>query len=144
MDKVGDSVESSILYSNIKRFQQHCLEFFNEAYHAIDEYIWLPLLAKDEMQKDELYLATIDILSQFGMIDASSGKACVIKGTEFCRMFQFGDVLTVQKLHQLNPSVLRNMTHIGNKVSAQADLSQKGITTREATEVSSVVHRRKL
>ncbi len=120
MDKVGDSVDSSILYSNIKRFQQHCLEFFNEAYHVVDEYIWLPLLAKDEMQKDELFLATIDILSQFGMIDTSSGKACVIMGSDFRRMFQFGDVLTVQKLHQLNPSVLRNMTQIGNEVSAQA------------------------
>jgi len=33
---------------------------------------------------------------------------------------------------------------LNQAVSIDSDLSQKGITTREATEVSSVVHRRKL
>ncbi len=75
MEKIGDTEESVALHRNIKRFQLHCLEYFNEAYHTVDEYVWLPLLAKDEMHKDELFLATVDILSQFGMIDSSSGKA---------------------------------------------------------------------
>ena len=72
------------------------------------------------MQRDELFLATVDILSTFGMIDASSGKPRVVEGHDFHCMFQFGDVLTIQKLHQLNPSVLRQMTHIGNEISGQA------------------------
>ncbi len=120
MTKIGGTDESITLQRNIKRYQLHSLEYFNEAYHTVDEYVWLPLLAKDEMHKDELYLATVDILSQFGMIDTSSGKAQVVPGSDFRRLFQFGDVLTIQKLHQLNPSVLRNMTHIGNEVSALA------------------------
>ena len=120
MEKIVDTDNSSSMHRNIKRFQQHSLEFFNEAYHAVDEYIWLPLLAKDEMQREELYLAAIDILSQFGMIDASMGMPVVVDGTDYRTMFQFGDVLTIQKLHQLNPSVLKQMTHIGNEDSARA------------------------
>ncbi len=120
MEKIGETEESFALHRNIQRFQLHCLEYFNEAYHTVDEYVWLPLLGKDEMHKDELFLATVDILSQFGMIDSSSGKARVVAGSDLRRLFQFGDVLTIQKLHQLNRSVLKNMTHIGNEVSAQA------------------------
>ena len=50
------------LYINITNFQLHFLEYFNEAYYAVSEYIWFPLLAKDEMQRDKLYLASLEIL----------------------------------------------------------------------------------
>jgi hypothetical protein len=52
---------------NISRFQKHCLEFFNEAYYAVSEYMWMPLLARDEMQQDELYIATLKILDAMGI-----------------------------------------------------------------------------
>ena len=56
-----------LMERNISRFQKHCLEFFNEAYYAVSEYMWMPLLAWDEMQWDELYIATLEILDAMGI-----------------------------------------------------------------------------
>ncbi len=97
----------------IRRFQQNCLGYFNESYHSVGQYIWMPLCAKDEMYKEELYLAVIDILEHLGFVDNSSGNATVLDGGTWRRIFQYGDVLTIQKLHQLNPTFLKQMTHIG-------------------------------
>jgi hypothetical protein len=97
----------------IRQFQQNCLEYFNESYHSVGEYIWMPLCTKDEMHKKELYLAVIDILEHLGFVDNTLGESTVLNGCAWRRIFQYGDVLTIQKLHQLNPTVLKQMTHIG-------------------------------
>jgi hypothetical protein len=75
--------------------------------------MWMTLLPKDEMNKDELLLASIEILSQFGFIDNSTGNATALAGQDARRIFQYGDVLTIQKLNQLNPHLLMTMTNIG-------------------------------
>jgi hypothetical protein len=41
------------------------------------------------------------------------GESTVLDGCAWRQIFQYGDVLTIQKLHQLNPTVLKQMTHIG-------------------------------
>lgn len=103
----------SSLLSNISRFQLNFLEFFNEAYYAVTEYMWMPLLPRDEMQTEELYLAAIQILEEFGVLDASETNITPVPGFDWRRIFQYGDVLTIQKMHQLNPRILKSMTNIG-------------------------------
>ncbi len=93
------------LCHHVSKFQKH--------YHAVSKYMWMTLLAKDEMNKDELLLASIKILSQFGFLDSSTGNATALAGQDSRRIFQYGDVLTIQKLNQLHPVLLKTMTHIG-------------------------------
>ncbi len=62
LDVVEGNDDATSMRTDIERFQQHCLEYFNESYHTLDKYMLLPLLAKNEMQKDELFLATVGIL----------------------------------------------------------------------------------
>ncbi len=107
------------LRHHISQHQKHFLEYFNESYHAVSKYMWMTLAAKDEMNKDELFLALIEILVQLGFVNDSSGITTVLDGYELRRIFQYGDVLTVQKLHQLNPLVLKRMTHIGHYASVR-------------------------
>jgi hypothetical protein len=107
------------LCHHIRQHQKHFLEYFNESYHAVSKYMWMTLSAKDEMQKDELFLALIEILGQLGFVDNSDGLGTVLEGYQSRRIFQYGDVLTIQKLHQLNPGVLKRMTHIGKDDSVR-------------------------
>ena len=53
--------EDEGLHENIICFQQLMLEYFSELYHAVSEYMWMPLLAKDEINSNELYLASVEI-----------------------------------------------------------------------------------
>lgn len=46
-------------------------------------------------------------------MDNSTGNATAINRHDSRSIFQYGDVLTIQKLHQLNPHLLQKMTHIG-------------------------------
>lgn len=97
-----DDIDS--VATNIRLFQKHCLEYFNESYHSIGEYMLLPLCTKNEMRKDELFLAVMEMMKQFGFVDCDdSGEMLVHEGLSWRRVFQYGDVLTIQKLHQLNP-----------------------------------------
>ncbi len=94
------------------------MSYFNKSYYCVGEYMLLPLIAKDEMQKDELYLAVLEIMEQLGFLDNSTVESTVLETTSR-RVFQYGDVLTIQKLHQLNPGVLKMMTHIGKEMSGK-------------------------
>ncbi len=110
--------DDSIL-SNVSRFQLNFLEYLNEAYYAVTRYMWMPLLPRDEMNSDELYLASLEILQTLGILDSKMTRTTTVEGSDWRRIFQYGDVLTIQKLHQLNPNVLRAMTHIGKENHAK-------------------------
>ena len=110
--------DNSIL-SNVSRFQLNFLEYLNEAYYAVTRYMWMPLLPRDEMNSDELYLASLEILETMGILDCKKTRMTTVEGSDWRRIFQYGDVLTIQKLHQLNPSVLRAMTHVGKENHAK-------------------------
>jgi len=71
------------------------------------------------MNSDELYLASLEILETMGILDCKTTRMTTVEGSDWRRIFQFGDVLTIQKLHQLNPSVLRAMTHVGKENQAK-------------------------
>ena len=107
------------LYINISNFQLSFLEYFNEAYYAVSKYIWFPLLAKDEMQRDKLFLVSLKILEVMGILDVKKKNAMWVRESEWRRIYQYGDVLTIQKLHQLYPSVMKAMTHIGKQYHAK-------------------------
>jgi hypothetical protein len=100
------------------KFRVLSMSYFNKSYYCVGEYMLLPLIAKDEMQKDELYLAVLEIMEQLGFLDNSTVESTVLETTSR-RVFQYGDVLTIQKLHQLNPGVLKMMTHIGKEMSGK-------------------------
>jgi hypothetical protein len=81
--------------------------------------MWMPLLPRDKMQRNELYLACIDILEAMGLLDDKNKHATPVYGSNWQRIFQYGDVLTIQKLHQQNPGILKTMTHIGKQDHAK-------------------------
>jgi len=110
--------DDSIL-SNVSRFQLNFLEYLNEAYYAVTRYMWMPLLPRDEMNSDELYLASLEILGTMGILDSKMTRRITVEGSDWRQIFQYGDVLTIQKLHQLNRSVLKAMTHIGKENHAR-------------------------
>ncbi len=106
---------------HIRQQQKHFLEYVNESYHAVSKYMWMTLSPNDEMNKDELFLAVIEMLSHLGFVDDTRGHGhvTVLDGFESRRIFQYGDVLTIQKLYQLNSGVLKMMTHIGQDASVR-------------------------
>ncbi len=117
VDLLGN--EYKTIHTSIREFQRNCLEFFNESYYSVGEYIWMPLCAKDEMCKAELYLAAIEVFERLRFMDTTGDESTILDGCAWRRIFQYGDVLTIQKLHQLNPSVLKQMTHIGKDNNAE-------------------------
>ena len=95
--------------------------FFNETHHAVTQYIWLPLLPRNKMRRDELFVAAVEILETFGFIPDSKSASDIVPvpGGEWQKLFQYGDVLTIQKLHQLNPGVMKKITHIGKELDSK-------------------------
>ncbi len=73
------------------------------------------------MRQDELSVAAVEILETFGFISDSKSVSDIVPvpGGEWRKLFQYGDVLTVQKLHQLNPGVMKKMTHIGKTLDSK-------------------------
>lgn len=66
----------------------------------------MPLLSCDEMQREEMYLASMEVLEAMGVVDGKSKIIANVKGGKYQQIFRYGDVLTVQKMLQLNPGVL--------------------------------------
>ena len=73
------------------------------------------------MRRDELFVAAVEILETFGFIPDSKSASDIVPvpGGEWQKLFQYGDVLTIQKLHQLNPGVMKKITHIGKELDSK-------------------------
>ncbi len=59
---------------------------------------------RDEQQQANL--ATLEILEMMGILDCKMTRTITVEGSDWRQIYMYGDVLTIQKLHQLNPSVL--------------------------------------
>ena len=69
------------------------------------------------MKLEELYLAMIEIYGHLGFVD---GEAQVLEEcASWRRVFHYGDVLTIQRMYQLHPRILKQLTHIEHCTNAE-------------------------
>ena len=45
-------------------------------------YMWMPLLPRDEMNSDELYLASLEILGTMGILDCKMTRTTTVEGSD--------------------------------------------------------------
>ena len=116
-DKLDQLLEADpMMYDAARTFRVDCLRSWNQGYMAVDKYLWLPITPHDEMKHDEAMLAFVQICIDLGLIeknDANEYSMC--PDADLRTIFQYGDVLTIQKWYQLGDIILRKMTHIGKE-----------------------------
>ena len=104
------------MYDAADTFRIDCLRYWNEAYDATDKFMWFPITPHDEMKKDEAMLAMVQIFVDLGLIEENEQhEFSLCPGAEKRYIFQYGDVLTIQKWYQLAIVILHKMTHIGKE-----------------------------
>jgi len=77
---------------NVLSFQKDCLREWNQAYDAVDEFIWLPICPREEMATDQALLAMVHIFEELGMIvKKDNGEYTLGVSTPHRMIFQYGD-----------------------------------------------------
>ena len=102
--------------NNVYSFQKDNLKEWNQAYVAVDKFIWLPICPREEMATDQALLAMVHIFEELGMIVKQDNGEYALGDTTPQRMiFQYGDVLTIKKWHNLKYYILKKYTTIGKE-----------------------------
>ena len=104
------------MYDSARTFRVDNLRYWNKSYDAVDKYLLYPITPHDEMKKDEAMLAMVQICIDLGLIEENdSNEYSICEDAHRRTIFQYGDVLTIQKWQQLAHVILSKMTHIGKE-----------------------------
>ena len=104
------------LRTNVQEYQRDSLRYWNECYDQASELIFFPICPRQEMTNEEAMLAAIQFMEDLGFIDKVGDDDYKLADNATKRyVFQYGDVLTIQKWYTLGYHILRKMTHIGRE-----------------------------
>ncbi len=88
---------------NVDSFQVDCQRYWNQAYDAVDQYMWFPICPREETKTDEALLAMINIFEEIGLIVKDGDHNYVPADTiEQRTIFHYGDVLTIKKWYSFS------------------------------------------
>ena len=100
----------------VKFFQNDYLKMMNSTHTAVDEFILFPLCPRDEISYSGVLLTSINISTHLGLIEkTTNAKFKPAKNAHLRRIFQFGDVLTDERMANIDLRVLSHLTKIGHE-----------------------------
>ena len=109
-------LRDGILRKNVNEYQRDSLRHWNECYDEASEMILFPICPREEMTNEEAMLAAIQVMEDLGFIDKVGDDDYKLgPNAKLRHVFQYGDVLTIQKWYSLGYHILRKMTHIGRE-----------------------------